>query len=484
MRNNYHYLEICEPKPLPILTAFLLFFSDLLGLCFSFYLATIIRRALIPYVGGQVSWSYNFPIILIGVGFIMLLFAFFDLYPGYGKTAIKEIERLVKVLSLVYGFLAVTVYFLKLNPDFPRSIFLFAWSLSILIIPLMRIILRNRLSFLNWYGKPILFIIKNENDINAVNIAIRSRRMGWRPLAIHILKNTSFPEYISEVPVVSSIDEMINLGKEYNIDSVVFTAIPFSDLDQKELAVIRKINAHFNSIILMSSTFELGSTFVKIRDLEGYLGLELHYNLLDPVKKILKRIIDSAASVLLMILTIPIWIIIPLMIKLDSKGPIFYQHLRIGKDDNPFMVLKFRTMVINADEILKTYLDSHSLAKQEWDSIQKLSHDPRITKIGYWLRKFSLDELPQIWNVFLGEMSLIGPRAVTDEEVLKYGDYGPIILRTKPGITGWWQVMGRNETTWEQRTRFEVYYVSNWSLLMDFYITVKTIWVIISGQGR
>jgi len=145
------------------------------------------------------------------------------------------------------------------NPDFQRSIFLFAWGLNLLIIPLIRIILRNRLSIFNWYGKPIFFIINNDNDINALNVAIRRKRVGWRPLAVHILGNESSTKKISEIPIVSSIEEMINLGNKYQIDSVFFTSDPFFSPDQIKFSVIRKFNAHFNSIILMSSTFEFGS---------------------------------------------------------------------------------------------------------------------------------------------------------------------------------------------------------------------------------
>ncbi len=129
-------------------------------------------------------------------------------------------------------------------------------------------------------------------------------------------------------------------------------------------------------------------------------------------------------------------------------------------------------------------MEQNPLARKEWEDKQKLTDDPRLTRTGNWIRKFSVDELPQLLNVFRGEMSLIGPRPVTDAEIEKYGDYGSLILRVKPGITGWWQVMGRNQTTWDRRTKLEVYYVSNWSLWMDAYITVKTIWVIFSGQGR
>lgn len=476
--------KVIKPKALPGLVILFLLISDVGGAYLSFSIAAWVRKLLIPWLGGQVSWSFNLPIVLLGIGFIILLFAFSNLYPGYGKTAVKEIESVVKALSLVYSFLAVTVYFLKLNPEFPRSIFLFTWVLSILIIPLLRIILRNRLSLSDWYGKPIFFIINNQEDTFALESVRNCRRMGWRPLAVHILDLIAPCNKVLGLPVVPSIDQIFDISREYSSDTVVFSMDLFSGTNQKHLDMIRKLSAYFNSIILVSSTYEFGSIWIKVRDLEGYLGLELKYNLLLPGKLAIKRIVDIAGSMILILVTFPIWIIIGVLIKIDTEGFVFYNHLRIGKDGNGFQMLKFRTMIVNADEKLMAYLDANSKARQEWQDYQKLKEDPRITKIGFWLRKFSVDELPQIWNVLKGEMSLIGPRAVTAEELGNYGDFSSLILRVKPGITGWWQVMGRNETTWDHRKRLEVYYVSNWSLWMDAYIALKTIWVIVSGQGR
>ena len=240
-----------KPKAISGLVVVILVISDVGGAYLSLSLATWFRGLLTPWLGGKGSWSLDFTIVILSLVFILVLFIILNLYPGYGKTALTEIDYCFKALTLVYGFLGVTVYFFKVNPDFPRSIFLFVWVLSLLIIPFLRIILRNRLSIFNWYGKPILFIIKNENDINALNIAIRSRRMGWRPFAVHILENESSIMKISEIPVVTSINEMINLGNKYQIGSVVFTTSPFSGPDQIKFDVIRKFNAHFNSIILI-----------------------------------------------------------------------------------------------------------------------------------------------------------------------------------------------------------------------------------------
>ncbi|MDH5607793.1 MAG: sugar transferase, partial [Anaerolineae bacterium] len=172
-----------------------------------------------------------------------------------------------------------------------------------------------------------------------------------------------------------------------------------------------------------------------------------------------------------------------LVIRLDSPGPVFFSHGRVGKGGDDFGVIKFRTMYMDAEERLEKMLQEDASLRDYFEEHRKLDNDPRITRFGKWIRKFSLDEIPQFWNVLRGEMSLIGPRAVTREEVEAYGDKASVILRVRPGISGWWQVMGRHRTSWEQRVRLEVYYVSNWSLWMDVYIALKTVWVIITGQG-
>jgi Undecaprenyl-phosphate galactose phosphotransferase WbaP len=239
----------------------------------------------------------------------------------------------------------------------------------------------------------------------------------------------------------------------------------------------------YRRVVLVYPADYVGTAWVEPRDLEGQLGLELRSYLFSSWNVVIKRVFDLVISLLLLLITFPLWLLIALMIRLDSPGPIFYKHQRVGQGGKKFRVIKFRTMYSDADEHLRHYLENNPRARQEWQEHQKLENDPRITPLGAWLRKFSLDELPQLLNVLRGDLSLIGPRAVTEEEIEKYGRDAELILRVKPGITGWWQVMGRHQTGWERRTKLDLYYVSNWSLWMDFYITLKTIWVVISGQG-
>lgn len=187
-----------------------------------------------------------------------------------------------------------------------------------------------------------------------------------------------------------------------------------------------------------------------------------------------KRVVDLALAVVIGILTLPLIAVIAVLIKLGSRGPVFYCHRRVGRRGGPFMALKFRTMVTGADQMLEQCLQEKPEYRAQWQENHKLQDDPRVTRVGALLRKTSLDELPQVWNVVKGEMSLVGPRPIVDDESGKYGKTYPLYLAVKPGITGLWQISGRNDTTYRQRVCLDAYYVRNWTLLLDLYILLRT----------
>ncbi len=197
----------------------------------------------------------------------------------------------------------------------------------------------------------------------------------------------------------------------------------------------------------------------------------------------LKRLIDYTISLLTLLLIAPLFIAIVICIKLDSPGPVFYRHRRLGRNMIPFNLLKFRTMYQDAEQKLKQILDNNLELKKEYERSYKLKNDPRITKIGKILRKFSIDELPQIFNVINGTMSLIGPRPIVEEEITYYQKYSLALFRVLPGISGLWQTSGRTETTYEKRVILDTEYVLNWSLLKDIKLLCKTIPTVISQRG-
>jgi Undecaprenyl-phosphate galactose phosphotransferase WbaP len=195
------------------------------------------------------------------------------------------------------------------------------------------------------------------------------------------------------------------------------------------------------------------------------------------------RVLDISMILLAAPYILLAFLVIMILIKLDSKGPVFYRQSRIGRHGRKFHVYKFRTMVQNADQILQTYLDDSPELRAEWLATHKLKQDPRVTRVGAVLRKLSLDELPQLWNIWIGDMSVIGPRPIVDDEVEKYGNCFQLYIQVRPGLTGLWQVSGRNDTTYERRVELDEYYILNRSLSLDLQIIWKTIFVVVGRKG-
>jgi Undecaprenyl-phosphate galactose phosphotransferase WbaP len=249
----------------------------------------------------------------------------------------------------------------------------------------------------------------------------------------------------------------------------------------------------FRRVILVSEAGWLGGISMHIQDFEGIIGIAAEKGVLTPTDAVIKRTLDITASILMGVVLLPVFLAVAIWIRLDSPGPVFYEQPRLAKERRKtkragvhrrkVKIYKFRTMLINADSSLKAYLRSHPQEKLEWEANQKLVNDPRVTRAGRFLRRFSIDELPQLLNVLRGEMSLVGPRPIVDEEGVLYGDKLEIYNSVRPGLTGLWQVSGRSRTSYEQRVQYDAYYVHNWSPWLDIYILLRTVWVVLSRQG-
>lgn len=197
-----------------------------------------------------------------------------------------------------------------------------------------------------------------------------------------------------------------------------------------------------------------------------------------------KRLFDIVFSLSVLILFSPVYLVLAALIALSSSGPIFYVQERVGKDFKRFGCIKFRTMVRNADEVLVDLISTSPQAREEFETTFKLKSDPRITWIGKFLRITSLDEFPQFWNVLMGDMSVVGPRPLVVEELPKYGEHIEKVLTIRPGITGLWQVSGRNDIPYPQRVRIDAYYASCHHFRLDLWIIVKTIGVVIFPKNN
>jgi len=221
----------------------------------------------------------------------------------------------------------------------------------------------------------------------------------------------------------------------------------------------------------------------KIVSFGGIGGVEMVNQGRMRVKRVQKQVLDTLLSALAFAALSPLFVAIPVVIKLTSRGPVFYRQKRLGKGGREFRVWKFRSMHVDADERLRRLLESEPSAAEEWRRSFKLRDDPRVTPFGRFLRRTSLDELPQLFNVLAGEMALIGPRPIVEAEVGYYGESYKAFSSVKPGITGLWQVSGRSDTDYSRRVALDVSYVMNWSPWMDVWILVRTVYAVLCMRG-
>ncbi|MEM7828573.1 MAG: exopolysaccharide biosynthesis polyprenyl glycosylphosphotransferase, partial [Candidatus Aenigmatarchaeota archaeon] len=273
-----------------------------------------------------------------------------------------------------------------------------------------------------------------------------------------------------------------DLMERLKINSVIISEVYSKDID-----FVTKIRRSAKNVFILPDSSSLFSYYSYLFSTiySDTLVLSIKNNLKEPFNIITKRLFDVAFCILLLPLILPTMFIIAILIKVDSKGPAIFKQRRMGRGGKAIMIYKFRTMYMNSDEILKDYLMNNPHAREEWELFRKLKKgDPRITRIGKFLRRTSLDELPQIFNVLKGEMSLVGPRPVSEEEIEKYyREFSDFYYEVQPGITGLWQVSGRNETDFPRRVFLDSIYALNWSLWLDIVILIKTIKSVVKGEG-
>lgn len=457
----------------PLLTAGALLLGDVLTLAFTLVGVVWVRLML----GGQYELSLYWqlwPILLL----FPAIFAFLGLYPAVGLSVPEELRRIFAGNTLVFLLLGSSSFLLQNADVFSRAIFLVAWALSLLCVPLTRAILRHFLARQPWWGYAVVVLGAGKTG-QAVAEALRNQP-GLGLKAVAFLDDEKQGQ-VAGLEVLGRLEMAPRLVREWRVRHAVL-AIP-SASRERLLQVIEQYGSAFPRLILIPNLFGMASLWVSATDVGGMLGLELRHNLLQPWSQFLKRCIDYAGVLAGGLLLLPLLGLIALAIKLESRGPVFFAHKRIGKNGQTFRAWKFRTMVHNADEVLRQTLETNPTARAEWERDQKLRNDPRITQVGRWLRRSSLDELPQIWNVLLGEMSLVGPRPIVQAEVERYGDRFALYTQVLPGITGLWQVSGRNDTGYAERVSLDTYYVRNWSPWLDLYLIARTFWAVLWSKG-
>jgi exopolysaccharide biosynthesis polyprenyl glycosylphosphotransferase len=281
------------------------------------------------------------------------------------------------------------------------------------------------------------------------------------------------------LPVLGDIGQIRSIIAEGGVEDLI---VATTALDRDELLLLGENvnNIPTVTLRLSSGLYEILTTGVTIKTVGTVPLLSVNKIRLEPIETYIKFLMDYALTLAVLLCTWPVFLIIALTVKLDSPGPVFHRRRVLGVFGKPFDALKFRTMFTNGEDFLKDRPDLIEQLKND----HKLKDDPRITRTGYWLRKYSLDELPQLFNVLLGQMSLVGPRMITLEEADKYGRRRLNLLTVKPGITGLWQVSGRSDISYDERVRLDMYYIRNYSIWMDLQILfIQTLPAVLRKKG-
>lgn len=410
------------------------------------------------------------------LGVFLVAYTFAQLYPSVGMSPVEEFRRLSLSTSAVFAGIAGATFMVRGGEIYSRGIYVFAWVLSLAILPLGRALARSVYSKRSWWGIHTVVLGAGITGRRIVKELKRRPELGLRPVAVLDDDPAKIGD-LEGVPVLGPLSLSPRLVKDMNLRYGI-VAMPGVQCD-KLVALLECHARTFRHLIVIPDLFGFGSMRMPSHDMGGVLAFEVRQQLLIPSRRYLKRAIDLSVTIVGGIFILPLLFLIALLIKLESRGPVLFRQKRMGQHGASFGALKFRSMVVGAEEALKELLKNNPAMKEEYEKYHKLRDDPRITRMGRLLRKTSLDELPQLWNVLMGEMSLVGPRAYMPAELPVMNKSEDLILRTWPGITGLWQVSGRNKTTFEERLNFDVFYVRNWSLWLDIYILAKTIRVVL-----
>lgn len=395
----------------------------------------------------------------------------------------QSIGGVLKV-SLYATMVTITImYFSGVSNEISRIFVLLNGFMSFCYLTIARIAIKRCMTKIGLWQKPVIIIGAGKTAEILSSCFQDEPGMGYNIVGL-IEDNSDFCPLVKKYPLLGNFGSLERAISDSKVDDVII-ATPGLKRDQL-VDLVYRVQPLVKNVMIVPDLFGVPLNNMEVRTLfkERTVLLKVSNNLASPINCFIKRNFDLFIGSFVLVVTIPILLILSLLIKLDSYGPALHLEKRLGKNDNEFLCFKFRTMYVNGDEILSEYLNRNPLAKAEWEQYAKLrSFDPRVTKVGYWLRKFSLDELPQIVNVLLGNMSLVGPRPYLPREKVRMGYSLKTILETVPGITGLWQVSGRNNIDFDARLHMDSWYVRNWSLWQDVVILFKTIEVVLSRKG-
>jgi Undecaprenyl-phosphate galactose phosphotransferase WbaP len=395
------------------------------------------------------------------------------LYPGYGLSQVEELRRQTFALFATLAITTVFAFASQVSDSLSR-VLLFAWSGSlVLLAPLTRYFVKRAMMKLGFWGKLVVVLGARQAGAHVLEGLRREWQLGFKPFAV--FDNRIYPAggMLEGVPYGGTLADAETLARRCGVDTAIF-AMPYTK--REHLArFVDSARGSFRHVLIIPDLAGITNSAVVARDLAGTFGVEIRHNLLDPWAQRSKRVLDIGATLIGGALILPLLLMLSLLVLMESGRPVFYTDKRMGRDGKLFSCVKFRTMVPDAEDLLQRMLAEDPEMREEYLKYHKLREDPRVTLVGRFLRKTSLDELPQLWNVLRGEMSLVGPRPYLPRESVDIGATQSEILRVTPGITGPWQVAGRNHTSFGERVGMDAWYVRDWSVWLDLVLLARTV---------
>lgn len=457
----------------------LLFVIDYLSIVLAEQSAFVLRKWIVSDGGIlHISWL-NFWVV-----FPLLYLLFLNIEQLYNRRMQfwQVIEKIFQASLYAVVAIVIVLYIGQIAASTSRMFIFLLWLFSFIYLTVFRYLTKNFLEKVQLLQIPVLIIGAGKTAELLVKGIINDAGMGYKIIGL-LEDNCVRNGILKRFPV---------LGKFADVEAVilktgvqhVFIAAP--GLEQEKLTrLIYKVQSLVKNIGIIPNLVGIPMGGIEVESLfnEKLMLLRLKNNLARSWNRYLKTIFDFALTLVGTVAISPILIFIAIWIYKDSPGPVIFKHTRIGKNGKKFPCYKFRSMCIDAKEKLAELLENDPVAKAEWERDFKLKNDPRITKSGAFLRRTSLDELPQIFNVLKGDMSLVGPRPVIEEELERYGEYVNDYLMVKPGITGMWQINGRNDTSYAERVCMDSWYVRNWSIWIDNLILWRTLKSVIRCKG-
>ena len=463
-----------------------IFIADIAALFMIFQLAFFLRKRLplflyLPFPDEASLATLN------SLWWILFVWIFFLYYEGLYTRRFSfwdEIRVLWKVVFLSTIGIFTIVSLGKISDQISRTVIVLMGMTSVVLLPVTRLNLKKLLRGLGLLKRRVLILGAGKTGQLMLKALMREPNYGYKVIGFVDDDPEKIGTSINGIKVHKGVDRVLNYINRCNIEDL-FIAMPGAGNDRLQ-GLINNLQHKVENILFVPDVFGIAVLGTSLQHFfqEEAFALELKNNLSRSLNRFIKKIFDFVVSVIFMIFLLVPMAVITVLIKLDSRGSAVFFQQRVGKKGKIFRCLKFRTMYEDSEDNFSALLVKNPDINNEWSTYRKIKDDPRITRVGKFLRSTSLDELPQIFNVLKGEMSLIGPRPVTEDEINNYyKEAADICYSVLPGITGLWQVSGRNNTSYDSRIALDSWYVRNWNLWLDIVILFKTVRIVLKREG-